>query len=167
MLQDKLTEANSLIACVQQENMQLNVDRMLQEKHIMKLKKETKGKSMREVGDPVEHQEQVARQKIKPRGLKKALQQQRKQITVNELIDREISEDKEYWLGKVNDHLEKLLRRANRDKRLQKHMASHYYTRNLILRAKVKQMKVRLSKTLINQKEKGRLDLLVDSIFIA
>lgn len=123
-LQDKLTEVNALIACLQQENMQLKVDMMLQEKHIMKLQKETKGK-----------------QKSKTKGSKKALQQQRKQVTLDELIDREIDENTEYCLGKVNDHLEKLLKKENKDKRLQKHMAAHYYTWNMILNVKVKQMK--------------------------
>ena len=121
---------------------------------------------MIEVKDSFENQKQVVRQKLKTRSLKKALQQLRKKITVNELIDREINEYKEYWLGKVNDHLENLLRRANRDKRLQKHMAAHYYTRNLILREKVKQMKVRLRKTLINQKEKVKLYFLADATLI-
>lgn len=129
-----MIEANALIACLQQGNMQLKVDRMLQEKHIMKLQKETKGK-----------------QKSKTKGSKKEIQQQRKQVTMDEIIDREIDEDKEYCLEKVNDHLDKLLKKENRDKRLQKHMVSHYYTKNMILKVKVKQMKVRLNETLIKK----------------
>lgn len=73
---------------------------------------------------------------------------------VNELIDWEINEDKEYWLGKLNDHLEKLPKKENRYKRLQRHMDSHYYTRNQILKVKVKQMKAKLNETLIKQRGK-------------
>jgi len=62
----------------------------------MKLQKKNKGK-----------------QKSNTKGSNKALQQQRKQVTVDELIDRENDEDKEYWLGKINDHLEKLLKKTN------------------------------------------------------
>ena len=58
------------------------------------------------------------------RGLKRALELERQsshpseQLTSDELIAMEINQDREYWLGKVNEHLEKLLKRAKRDNNL-------------------------------------------------
>jgi len=46
-------------------------------------------------------------------------------------------------------------------------MDAHYYTRNMILKVKVKQMKARLNETLIKKKGKEKLDLLVDVSVIA
>lgn len=51
-LEDKLTEANALITCLQQENMQFNVNQMIQNKYITKLKKEdAKGKIVVQLDD--------------------------------------------------------------------------------------------------------------------
>jgi hypothetical protein len=81
-------------------------------------------------------------------------------------ISVEIEKDKEYWLGRVNEYLEKLLKRANRDTKLQKHMARHYFTRNLICKIRVKNMKKRLRKTLKKLKRRDSLDILVDASLI-
>ena len=129
-------------------------------------KEDIKGNIVMDAYVSDEHQEQVPRERSRTRGLKRALQQQREQMTFVDLTEAEINEDREFWLDKVNCHLEKILRRANRDKRLQKHMASHYYTRNLIFIVKVKKLKEKLNETLISQKEKGKLDLLVDASMI-
>jgi len=86
---------------------------------------------------------------------------------MDEVIDGEIHEDKEYWLGKLNDHLEKLLKKEKKDNILQKHMASHYYTKNMTMKVKVKKMKTRLNETLIKQKGKEKLDFLVDVSLIS
>ena len=62
-------------------------------------------------------------------GRKREYQKERDQNLLNEdlsIEDRivmEINEDREYWLGKVNSHLVKLLDKANRDNQLLRHMA--------------------------------------------
>ena len=76
---------------------------------------------------------------------------------------REINENKEFWLDKVNSHLKNLLKKAKRDNKFQRHMATHFYTRNQISKVKIKQLKKILQETLIRQKEKVKLDLLVDA----
>jgi hypothetical protein len=62
--------------------------------------------------------------------------------------------------------LEKLLKRANRDTKLHKHMARHYFTRNLICKIRVKNMKKRLRKTLKKLKRRDSLDIFVDASLI-
>ena len=79
----------------------------------------------------------------------------------------EINEDREFWLDKVNFHLDKLLEKANRNNKLQKKMAIHYYIRNGVTKVKIKQLKEKLKETLISQEEKGKLDFLVDASIIA
>jgi hypothetical protein len=62
--------------------------------------------------------------------------------------------------------LEKLLKRANRETKLQKHMARHYFTRNLICKIRVKNMKKRLRNDLKKLKRRYSLDLLADASLI-
>lgn len=73
----------------------------------------------------------------------------------------------EYWLDRVNGHLEKLLKRDKRDKKFQRHMATHYYIENQVYKVKVKQLKEKLKETLIKQKEKGNFDILDYASLIA
>ena len=80
-----------------------------------------------------------------------------------DLIAGEINENREFWLEKVNFHLKNRLKRAKRDNKFQRHMATHYYTRNQVSKVKIKQLKKILQETLIRQKEKVKLDLLVDA----
>ena len=64
------------------------------------------------------------------------------QVTLT-LIEKEIEDDRETWLERVNFHLEKLLQKANRDNKMIRHMAYHYRTRNKICNMRVKKMKFR------------------------
>jgi len=90
------------------------------------------------------------RKKTKARGLKEALQEEQKQIFLNEDLDLEerisleVHKDKEYCLNRVNGHLEKLLEKANRDNQMLKHMAHHYQSQNMIPNVKVKQLENKL-----------------------
>jgi hypothetical protein len=88
-------------------------------------------------------------------------------MTVDEFIKVEIEKDREYWFDRVNFHLEKLIKRANRNKNLQRHMAMHYYTRNEVFQIKIKQVNKKLKKTLMRQKEKEKLDLLAEASLMA
>ena len=80
--------------------------------------------------DFIEHQDNQL--KIKPRTQRtRCLKRQKEkesepspslgQEDFHELIVAEIEQDKEFWLGKVNDHLEKLLKKANKNNMLQIH----------------------------------------------
>ena len=63
--------------------------------------------------------------------------------------------------------MEMLLKKDNRNKNLKIHMAMHYYTRNKVSQIRIKQLKKKLKKTLMRQKEKDKIDMLVEASLIA
>jgi len=67
----------------------------------------------------------------------------------------------------VNDHLEKLLKRENRDVAMQRNMARHYYGRNVVSRVKLKNMNGKLNKSLKKLMKREKLELLADASFVA
>ena len=77
-------------------------------------------------------------------------------------IEKEIEDDRETWLERVNLHLEKLLQKSNRDNQMIRHMAYHYRTQNKICNMRVKKMKARLRQALKGKKE-DRLRFLVEA----
>ena len=79
----------------------------------------------------------------------------------------EINENREVWLDRVKIQLEKLLHKANKDNQMLSHMANHYHTINKICNVKVKQLWDKLKETVINQKEKRKLELLADASLVA
>ena len=91
-----------------------------------------KGNVVIETSEPEGIQGNGKRKRTRTKGLKKALQEEEEHILLNEEIDLEdkialeVNRDKEYWLNRVNDHLEKLLEKENRDNQLLRHMAQHY-----------------------------------------
>jgi len=118
-LKDSSSKANFMISFLEQEKQQLKIKQLLLEKHEVDVGKEDiKGKAVMDVEDSDEHQEQVTGKSPRARGLKRALQQQREQMTLVDLIAAEINKNREFWLHKVNCHLEKLLKRANKHNRL-------------------------------------------------
>ena len=84
-------------------------------------------------------------------------------LTAKRRIEKEIEEDRENWLDRVNLHLEKLLQNSNRDNQFIRHMACHYRTRNKICNIRVKQIKTRLKKALKGKKEGDRLRVITKS----
>ena len=78
-------------------------------------------------------------------------------------IEQEIENDKEYWLEKVNIHLEGLIEKAKRDKNMLRHMAYHYMTRNKIYNIRMRKLKARLRKALRSKKEKYKLKILAEA----
>ena len=78
-------------------------------------------------------------------GLKKALEKQKEEedallqsTPLTALFKKEIENNREAWLERVNDHLEKKLERANRDLDLQRRMTEHYKKLNQFARRKLK-----------------------------
>ena len=80
---------------------------------------------------------------------------------------REINENREFWLDKVNFLLKNILNRANKDNKFQRHVVSHYYTRNQVSKVKIKQLKEKVKETQIRQEEKGKLYLVAHASMIA
>jgi hypothetical protein len=109
------------------------------------------------------------RKRPRTRGLKKALQEEQEQILLNEDLDLEdrialeVHQDKEYWLNRVNEHLEKLLEKENRDNQLLRHMAHHYQAQNMIANVKVKQLENKLKEAKKDQKDEGNLEMLAEA----
>lgn len=63
-------------------------------------------------------------------------------------LEQEIENDLETSLERVNIHLEKLLEKANKEKRMLHHMAYHYLTWNKICKTRVKRLKAKLRRAL-------------------
>jgi len=84
-------------------------------------------------------------------------------LTTKQRLEKEIEEDRETWLDRVNSHLEKLLQKANRDNQIIRHMARHYRTQNKICNIRVKQMKSRLKQALKSKREGDRLRFLAEA----
>ena len=59
-------------------------------------------------------------------------------LTTEKRVEREIEVYREIWFDRVNFHLEKMLRRANRDNQIIRHMARHYKAQNKICNIRVK-----------------------------
>jgi hypothetical protein len=114
-----------MVALLKQENLLLNLSVMQQITSLgypSSSKAKDKGKTLIGLEEHVEDKEAIQKNHVHS-------------------ISVEIEKYKEYWFGRVNEYLEKLLKRANRDTKLQKHMARHYFTRNLICKIRVKNMK--------------------------
>ena len=77
-------------------------------------------------------------------------------------IEQEIEHGRETWIKRVNIHLEGLLKKANRDKNMLRHMAHHYITRNKICNMRIKKLKARLRRALKRKKRDDKLNILVD-----
>ena len=78
-------------------------------------------------------------------------------------IEQEIENDQENLLERVNIPLEKLLEKANKEKKMFRHMAYHYLTQNKICNIRMRKLKARLRKILRSQKEKKKLEILGDA----
>ena len=81
-------------------------------------------------------------------------------------IEQEFENEWETWLERVNIHLEKLLEKANRDKKMLSHMAYHYMTRNKICNIRMRKLKERLRKALRSKKEQEKLKILADASLV-
>ena len=144
-LKDNFERAKFIISFLEQENSQLKAKQLVMEKEKFKAKKqEMKGKEVVDHEDLEYHEGHVARKRPRTMGLRKALQREREQkpsmeeLTFEDRVSMEINEDGDFWLEKINFHLEKLLENANMDNKLQKKRAIHYYTRNHVVKVKIK-----------------------------
>ena len=80
-------------------------------------------------------------------------------------IEREIEADRENWLERVNIHLDKLLEKENKEKKMLRHMNKHYWARTHACKAKIKILKARLRMALKHRKRHDRLQILAKDSF--
>lgn len=78
-------------------------------------------------------------------------------------ITLDMNQDKEYWLNRVNQHLGKLLEKANRDNKFLRHMVHHYQAQNMIANVKVKKLENKLKEAKKDQKYGGNLEMLAEA----
>jgi len=83
------------------------------------------------------------------------MQQERK--TKLTTLEKEIQAHHESSIERKNMHLEKMLERANREKKVLRNMAYHYLVRNKVCKARIRILKAKLRKALRKRKEKDRL----------
>ncbi len=76
---------------------------------------------------------------------------------------QEVEANREFWLERVNIHLEKFLAKANRDKDMLCHMKHHYWARMHVNKAKMKILKRRLSKALKQRKRPDPIQILAEA----
>ena len=109
------------------------------------------------------------RKRPRTRGLKKALQEEQEHILLNkdlDLKDRialEVHQEKEYWLNRVNEHLDKIMQKENRDYQMLRCVVHHYQAQNMIANVKMKQLKNKLKRIKKDQKDKGNLEMLAEA----
>ena len=78
-------------------------------------------------------------------------------------LEQEIEDDRESWLERVNSHLEKMLEKSNKEKKMLRHMAYYYVTQNKICKTRVKRLKAKLKRALRRKKEQDKLKILAEA----
>ena len=118
----KATSSSVLFLIAENEWM---AKKMIQNKHTTYLKKEdVKGKSVVQLDGLEGKGKEITLGRPRTRAFKRALNLRKEvsppngQINVDDLISRNINTDRVYWLQKINYHLEKLLKKENRDNKL-------------------------------------------------
>ena len=84
-------------------------------------------------------------------------------LDMEDIISLEINKDREYLLDKVNEHLEMILEKGNRDNQLLRHMAHHYQTKNMICNVKLKWLENKLKETLKDKNERDNLEMFAEA----
>ena len=74
-----------------------------------------------------------------------------------------LPKERESMLIRVNAHLEKLLAKANQDKRLLRNMKNHYWARMHVCKAKMKMFQRRLTEALKRRKRPNPLHILAEA----
>ena len=78
-------------------------------------------------------------------------------------LEQEIEADQESWLIRVNIHLEKLLDKANKEKKIFRHMAYHYLAWNKICKPRIRSLKAKLRRALKVKREQDKLKILAEA----
>ena len=78
-------------------------------------------------------------------------------------LEQEVKADWESWIERENMHLEKLLEKENKEKKMLRHMAFYYLVRNKIFKVSIRTLKAKLRKTLRRKKEQDKLKILAEA----
>ena len=164
-----MARARYIISFLEQENSNLEAKQLIMEKEQTKLLQQVgKGKEIIGSSEPEGAKGKGKRKMPRTKGLKKALQEEEEHILLNEDIDLEdrisleVNQDREYWLNRMNEHLENLLENASRDNQLLRHMVHHYQAQNMIANVKVKQLENNLKEAKKDQKYDRNLEMLAE-----
>ena len=140
--------------------------------HLLKEKREEKkakallDEAYERYGETNEVDEQVPRIRPRTRGLKRALELERQKdvelankLTLNEQFAIIFNENWEQCLDRYNQHLEKLLKKENRDNDILRNRAKKYAKKNKTARPKLKRANAKIEALTMKEEEK-RLDIL-------
>lgn len=83
------------------------------------------------------------------------------------MIPKEVEDDRETWLYRVNIHLEKLLHKAKKDNKMLKNFSNRYIKRNKFFNIKLKQLQEKRKQTLAKQKEGDKLEIIAEAFLHA
>ena len=75
-------------------------------------------------------------------------------------LEKEIEDDQESWLERVNMHVEKMIDKANKEKKMLHYMAYHYLALNRICKTRINGLKAKLKRALRAKKEQDKLKIL-------
>ena len=78
-------------------------------------------------------------------------------------LEQEIEADQESWLERANIHLEELLEKDSKEKKMLHHMAYHYLARNKICKTRINNLKAKLKRALRAKKEQHKLKIFVEA----
>ena len=81
---------------------------------------------------------------------------------MNEKFAVLINENREKWLDRANQHLKKILEKANTDNDILRKRAKHYAKKNKIARAKLKRANANIE-ALTMQEEERRVHILTEA----
>lgn len=108
-----MARARFVISFLEQENSQLKARKLITEKEKTKLLHQAgNGNTILEPSEPEQTKKQGKKKRPRTKGLKKALKEDighnllDEDLDMEDIIALEINEDRDYWLIKVNGHLE-------------------------------------------------------------
>ena len=172
-LQTNLNWSKFFIDFLEQENQQLKTKHVIDEVKFIKAQREPEKakifleEALETYGVTEEPKYQVTRRRPRTRGLKRALELERQkevelanQLTLNEKFAVVINDNREQWIDRDNQNLEKLLEKENRDNDVLRRKSKHYAQRDKIARAKLKRANAKIE-ALTMKEEEIRLDILV------
>lgn len=173
-LQANIEREKFVIDFLEQENQQLKSNQIINEVKTIKAQREAKKaralleETLEIFGEINEEEDQPPRQKPETIGLNISLARERQRevelaenLTPSELLALEISKDRESWLDRANLHLERLLKKANKDNHfLRSRVKLHAWKEKIVLE-KLKRANAKIE-ILTKKREKKRLDILVE-----
>jgi len=86
----------------------------------------------------------------------------RRKVTFTTL-EQESNVDCESWLERTSIHLERMLEKSINEKNMLRNMAYHYFSRNMVCQARIRNLKAKLKKRSRRQKAQDKLQILAEA----